>query len=592
MSIDHTEIEWQFDAADLDVVRRWLESHASADGASADGVTVRAGGVRRQVDTYFDTADWRIYHAGYALRVRRLDSQSEATLKSLAPAGQGARHRREISEDLDDTGARARALDLLNHAPGDVGRRVKALAGTQPVRKLFELRTERNLYTLLIHGKPGGEIALDETLIVAQPRGREAHLRRVEVEVPDDSTTELRAFVDALRQDCELRRAVATKFESGLLAQRLVPDPSPHFGPTSVDAGSTAGELALATVRKQFRAFLTREPGVRLDEDIEDIHQMRLSARSLRAALKVFEKVLPSQIADTNEDIKWMGDLLGEVRDLDVQMQWLASDGQQSGVGEQKPAKPEVVDTGVEPAQGRANGTYEKVSRVVQARGGTEQVVADTPAQLPAVEIINAQVQLVGLEVLHDLLAVKRKTAHANLIRAMDTPRYEHFKSRVATLLRHPPKAPAKAGRSAYAVVPGLLKRFNRRAHKWGDTLGTNAMPKDYHTLRIKLKSLRYGLEFVKPLYGKPAKRMLKRIEALTDMLGEYHDMQVASQQFHAWRDDPARSLVPDALTMLDKLAWRSTARADELKAQFSELYADLSGKDWRRLREVMKKKK
>ena len=534
MSTDHTEIEWQFDATDLEVVRQWLTDHA--DG---QGIAIQPDKTRQQVDTYCDTADWRIFHAGYALRVRRIGDQAEVTLKSLAAAGKGqARHRREMNEDLPIGMPADDALGLLRQAQGDVGQRIHALAGAHAVRRLFELHTQRRVYQLRIANSPAGEIALDETRIVARPRGKEVHLQRVEVEVLDDATAGLATFVTQMCQACELRQALVTKYEAGLLAQRLAPTPPSHFGPSSVDDSSTIGELALAVLRKHFAAFLAHEPGVRLDEDVEELHAMRLAVAHVRAALRLFERVLPDPFIALTDEVKWIGALLGAVRDLDVHTQWVST-----------------------------NGSTNKATK-----GSTN-------------EGMNAP-QQAELDVVMGLLAEKRRAAHRELMQALDSVRYERFKTHMSTLLSHPPKWPRKANRAASAAMPGLIKDAHRKARKLGDALRPDSPPADYHALRIKLKRLRYSLEFMTKLYGKPAKRMLKSVADLADMLGEYHDMQVTSEQIGEWRQDPSAAQIQQTL---DALARRCSAHGEALKMLFPELYPPLSGARWKRLQRAMK---
>ena len=531
MSTDHTEIEWQFDATDLEAVRQWLAEHA--DG---QGITIQPDKTRQQIDTYCDTADWRIFHAGYALRVRRIGDQAEVTLKSLAAAGKGqARHRREMNEDLPTGVPADDALGLLRQAQGDVGQRIHALAGTHPVRRLFELHTHRCVYQLHIAGAPAGEIALDETRIVARPRGKEVHLQRVEVEVLDDAAAGLATFVAEMCQACELRTAMVTKYEAGLLSQRLVPTPPARFGPAAVTDSSTIGELALAVLRKHFAAFLAHEPGVRLDEDVEELHAMRLAAAHVRAALRLFECVLPASFNALTDEVKWISALLGAVRDLDVHTQWVSTNGTTNP------------------------STNEGMNAPEQAE----------------------------LDVVMGLLAEKRRAAHQDLMQALDSVRYERFKTHMSTLLSHPPKWPRKADRAASVAMPGLIKDAHRKARKLGDSLHPDSPPADYHALRIKLKRLRYSLEFVKKLYGKPAKRMLKCVNELADMLGEYHDMQVTGEQIGEWRQNPSAAQIQNTL---DALARHCSTHGQALKMLFPELYTPLSGAPWKQLQRAMKR--
>ena len=94
----------------------------------------------------------------------------------------------------------------------------------------------------------------------------------------------------------------------------------PDLGPTTVDPTLGAGDVAFAVMRKQFRSLTRHEPGVRYDNDPEDLHQMRVAIRRLRAALVVFEEALPARAPRLRRELGWLGSLSGVVRDLDVQL--------------------------------------------------------------------------------------------------------------------------------------------------------------------------------------------------------------------------------------------------------------------------------
>ena len=85
----------------------------------------------------------------------------------------------------------------------------------------------------------------------------------------------------------------------------------------------TAGRLRSPSCGEQFSAFLAREPGTRLGDDIEELHDMRVASRRLRAALSLFADVLPETALRVREDLGWVGQTLGAVRDLDVQIEQL-----------------------------------------------------------------------------------------------------------------------------------------------------------------------------------------------------------------------------------------------------------------------------
>src|SRR3712207_3049520 len=135
--MDHQEIEWQFEAPDLEPVETWLEKHSATSG-----LAVAPGATKEITDTYYDTDDWRLYRAGYALRLRRDGGSAEATMKSLTPAEGALRRRREISEPLEG------GIERPKKTSGPVGERLRRIADVADLRPLFEVRTRRRTYEL------------------------------------------------------------------------------------------------------------------------------------------------------------------------------------------------------------------------------------------------------------------------------------------------------------------------------------------------------------------------------------------------------------------------------------------------------------
>src|SRR6202022_3611301 len=151
---DGREVEWQLASTDLALVRRWLEDHGTIDG-----LVLEPRSTLKIFDTYFDTDDWRIHRAGFALRIRSEDGKSEATLKSLRSNSTEMADRREVSEALESTES-----ESIARSTGPVGTRVHAVSGAHPLQPLFEVHTSRQRYA--VHAadneQPLGEIALDE----------------------------------------------------------------------------------------------------------------------------------------------------------------------------------------------------------------------------------------------------------------------------------------------------------------------------------------------------------------------------------------------------------------------------------------------
>ena len=304
------ETEWQFDADDLERVRAWLESqpeHAPLRFSLRKDA--------EQVDSYYDTADWRLFFAGYSLRRRRREGSFEATLKSLDRATEGPISRREINEASED--------GEIPGGAGPVSDRVRLIAGRSPLARLFEVRTRRRSYAVDQAGRTIAQVELDETTIAPQS-GSATTFRRVEVETTEGAPgPDLESFVQAMRFANGLEPTKTSKFEAGLRAASLDPSASLDFGSTDHTAEAGAAEFAYARLREQWAAFLRHAPGTRIGEDIEALHQMRVATRRLRATIRVFGLVLPSVFEELRAELQWAGHELGVVRDLDVQIEGL-----------------------------------------------------------------------------------------------------------------------------------------------------------------------------------------------------------------------------------------------------------------------------
>src|ERR687898_2412137 len=150
---DHQEIEWQFDAGELERVEGWLDQHDSGTA----GLLIAPESTVEITDTYYDTDDGRFYRAGYALRVRNTDGAVEATMKSLTPAEGSLRRRREISEPLEDD-----KPATLKQAEGPVGGRSSALVGGREIRPLFRLETTRKGFGLLLEDSTDRNVRIGE----------------------------------------------------------------------------------------------------------------------------------------------------------------------------------------------------------------------------------------------------------------------------------------------------------------------------------------------------------------------------------------------------------------------------------------------
>ncbi|CAN5906210.1 hypothetical protein BH23ACT11_BH23ACT11_00240 [soil metagenome] len=527
-TLDQQEVEWQFDAFDLRPIRRWLET-----GLGETEPRAVVGRIREISDTYLDSDDWRIYRAGYAMRVRRIKGKrpAEATLKSLNTGDEdsGLRRRREISQVLDGA-----TLEALDDASGPVGGPISALIGQKSLRVLFEVETRRTTYALTFDGSEVGEVALDETAIPLDNGVEPTRLRRVEVEVDSDAVSRLEPFVEHLRRECRLYPAVASKYESGLLARKIVLPQPPEFGPTSVSGDPTTAELAFRVLREQFSIFLAHEPGTRIGEDPEELHDMRVATRRMRAAMKIFENAVPVRTQKFRADFKWVAVALGNVRDLDVQLECL-----------------DAWVSGADPQEREA------------------------------------------LEALRSALEGQRMNQRTPMLRTLNSRRYARLVESFGEFLRRGPTRRAQAARRPIrADAPDLVRGPYRKVRKLGDSLRQESSSEDYHELCKRAKRLRYALESVSEIYGEPAKDLIKSLKNVQDLLGDHQDAVVASAQVRYLRDasKSIRGLPPETMIALESIAERYEAHALELRTEFPVVFDRIKGKRWNNLRNVMKK--
>jgi triphosphatase len=542
---DHREIEWQFDASELEPVEGWLDQHKSG----SSGLLIAPESTVGITDTYYDTDDWRFYRAGYALRVRNTDGAVEATMKSLTPAEGSLRRRREISEPLE-----VDKPSTLKEARGPVGGRSRTLVGRREMCPLLTLKTRRQGFALLLEDSTDGNqkdvriggISLDSSEI---PLGEEtARVTRVEVEAAIGMalTPELLGFVDEMQSALELTPATISKYETGLYASGLNPEGNSEFGPTHVDPSLSLGEVAFAVLRTHFAEMQNHEPGTRLGEDPEELHDMRVPTRRMRAAMKVFEGALPERASWLREELRWVAQALGDVRDLDVQIERFRAWKRE--------------------ADEESSGFLDRI-----------------------------------LTITHKRRAVARK----NMLEVLDSVRYERLLSSFAEMLRLGPAAELElaqtngkdqAGEPVTAAAPALISDRHRKWRKAAKRLDETSSPEAFHDVRKKGKRLRYTLEFLSEVYGRPVQKLVKPLKALQDDLGDHQDAVVAAAYLRELGTTTGQARVPRGVAFtMGVYAERCAREAKDLRSDVpgSKPFATLTkGKSWKKFEKVLESRR
>src|SRR5437899_2705055 len=92
--------------------------------------------------------------------------------------------------------------------------------------------------------------------------------------------------------------------------------------------------------------------------------------------------------------------------------------------------------------------------------------------------------------------------------------------SRQRFLINGPVKRSPSAHVPILEAAPEIVAHGYRKVVAIGDHIKEGSPAQALHALRIRAKRLRYTVEFVEPIYGKPSRAYAKRLTAVQDILG------------------------------------------------------------------------
>ena len=245
--------------------------------------------------TYFDTPDLRLAPRGLTFRHRVEDGTGLWQLKLP----------REASRiELEVPGPPARPpselLDLL----------VAYLRGRELVR-VARLRTRRQR-----RFADGAEI-VDDSVAVLDGQRVKSRFRELEIELIDGDEASLERLEKALLEAGAEQGAFRPKLFRALELAYPVEEPEP-------EADAPPVEVLRAALATQYERLLAHDPGTRLGDDPEDLHQLRVATRRARAFLRAARPLLdPDWASELRDELGWLGSSLGPARDLDVLLEHL-----------------------------------------------------------------------------------------------------------------------------------------------------------------------------------------------------------------------------------------------------------------------------
>jgi CHAD domain-containing protein len=396
--------------------------------------------------TYHDTPDLRLAAGGVTLRYRTERGHGAWQLK--LPHGED---RLELEYEGAPRSVPAPVLELLT----------ARLRGTRP-RPVARLRTRRSGVLLQSGDRDIAEVVTD-AVDVFEGRRIVNRFDEIEVELVDGDTAALERIVRTLRMAGAGDSDARPKLFQALGLPRPSPPPRPH-------RSAPAQEHVAASLRAQYEAIVRHDPGTRLGRDPEELHQMRVATRRLRAILRAARPLLDREwVASLRAEAGWLGGALGPVRDLDVLVEHLRADAHVLGAADER--------------------AFLVLLRSLEAERERDREI---------------------------LLAALREPRFVALIETLDEATGE------------PRFVPASAS------LRDLAAREMRRLRKTVRALGDDPADAELHAARIAVKRARYAVELAERSVGKAAAAVIRDTKDLQDVLGDHQDAAVAEARIRA----------------------------------------------------------
>jgi len=483
--------------------------------------------------TWLDTFDWRLHKAGLTLGY--IPGRGGSELRLFGSSGQ------EAAQQV--TGWRPSRPHLLaDLAGGAVGVRIAGPIAMRALIPVVSTVTATDVYRLLNEDdKTVAKLAIDRPALEGA---------RTDPLPPRLTIAEVRGYAGEARRAARLLAGVPGVAEGTRppLADALqVTGRRPGDYSNKVDAAITASMPAAgagaAILLRLLDTIDANAEGVLADIDTEFLHDLRVSVRRTRSALKLFGDALAGltreELAFFAAEFKWVGDLTTPTRDLDVHLL-------------------DFEDT---------------------ARG----LAAAKPDDL---------------EAFRTFLDQRRRREFRALTRGLRSPRYttliQEWRAKLTKIQQDTAPARGTKTRAGYRrqVAGGtasLLAAERTRAAfvkvaKRGAAITPDSPAESLHDLRKRCKELRYALEFFAPLYDPAASaKVVGDLKRLQDCLGEFQDTEVQIGEIRtlaaamlAAHEAPAVTLLAMGEVTAGLAARQRAARAD-FERRFAA-FADVAG--------------
>jgi CHAD domain-containing protein len=411
---------------------------------------------------YFDTPDLRLLRAGITLRRRTGGGDAGWHLKLPV----GGRTREEVRLPLDS------ALSP-QEVPRDLANLVRARGRGVVLVPVATVTTHRHTVNLLdAAGHLLAEVA-DDRVSAERPHDPAAadSWREIEVELAEGGTDLLMAVDELLR-----RHGLHPSGRSAKLERVLWSELTAANAAASPSTGAQAYRVITAYLAAQAEELTALDPMARRFQP-DAVHRMRVATRRMRSTLRTFARVLrPDATEHIADELKWLGDVLGQVRDAEVLASHLRAQQEQTDVAQL-----------LGPVSARIDAHF--------ARTGAD--------------------------------------ARAAVLTALDSKRYTVLLTDLDTLIADPPLGPAAEEASGAALAAAVADSYRTTRRRMRRALAAPAgQGRDaaLHQARKAAKRARYAAEAVSSVAGQDARRFAGQMQKVQSVLGDYQDTVIARQ--------------------------------------------------------------
>ena len=251
--------------------------------------------------TYYDSEQHRLGRLGLTLR-KRVEC-GRGVWQLTIPSGE---HRIQLEVPSGSRRIPDQFLDLL-----------LAFFRAQDPIQLGKLRTWRTGRLLQEEGKFVAEITLDSVALLRENKIA-SRFQEMALELKEGKGGHLASIQKILKKAGAKQQPLPQPKISQAL-QLPYPLADPQVEPTSPPV-----EHIRAQLQTQISQILLHDPGTRLGRNSEALHQMRVATRRIRALFRTVRTILePEWTKKMTQEVRWIGALLGEVRDWDVLLESL-----------------------------------------------------------------------------------------------------------------------------------------------------------------------------------------------------------------------------------------------------------------------------